>query len=122
MVIFMRVVAVGLCVISTVELVSAGLALGVWIVVSRIVVVVFEVHSAWCWGIGTWILVGSGGALGAVVVVVARHVDGVLAMRDVGRGGIRVAEVARGCSVVVGARGSVLGFWRRWSVGLAGIQ
>ena len=122
MAIFVRDVAVGLCVFSAVELVSVGLALRVLIVLARVELVVFEVHSAWCWGIGTWILVGSGGALGAVVVAVARHVDGVLAMRDVGRGGIRVAEVARGCSVVVGARGSVLGVLRRGSLGLAGIR
>ena len=118
----MRVVAVGLCVFSAVELVSVGLALRVLIVVVRVELVVFEVHSAWCWGIGTWVLVGSGGTLGAVVVAVARHVEGVLAVRDVGRGGIRIAEVARGCSVDVGARGSVLGVWLRWSVGLAGIR
>ena len=122
MAIFMRVVAVGLCVFSAVELVSAGLALGVLILVSRIEVVIFEVHSAWCWGIGAWVLIGSGGALVAVVVAIARHVDWILAVQNVGRGGVRVAEVARGCLVAVGARGSVLGVWRRWSVGLAGIR
>ena len=57
MAIFMRVVVVGLCVFSAIELVSVGVALRVLILVSRVEVVVFEVHSAWCWGIGAWVLV-----------------------------------------------------------------